>query len=73
LRGVPILDSFLSFNIQHPKKLQIPNSKNKAWVGARRLEVWCLVFLWSLAVGCWSFSGLRLGFRVFGDGIADAE
>jgi hypothetical protein len=39
--------------LQHPEKPQASNSKKfaRGW-----FEVWSFKFLWSLAVGAWSFS-----------------
>ena len=40
---------------QAPEKLQQPNLKNPA---ACPLDVWCLMFLWRLELGIWSFRRL---------------
>jgi hypothetical protein len=42
-----------SSNIQAPEKLQAPSTKAAV---RRAFEVWCLVLLWSLELGAWSFS-----------------
>ena len=41
-----------NINLQAPEKFPAPSFRNFA----RRLGRWCLVFLWSLGLGAWSFS-----------------
>jgi len=41
-------------NIQAPEKLQHPSPQRRFHVSSS--GVWCLVFLWSLVLGTWSFS-----------------
>jgi hypothetical protein len=40
-------------NIQAPEKLKAPSTKAMV---QREFEVWCLVFLWRLELGIWSFA-----------------
>jgi hypothetical protein len=49
-----------STNIQAPGKIQIPNFNRREWVMGQ-ICAWCLVLIWSLELGAWSFSqGARL-------------
>src|SRR3954469_15414808 len=47
------MNDMKSPKLQHPKKLQVPNTKcaNQHWFGT-----WCLVLLWSLVLGSWSLA-----------------
>jgi len=44
-----------SSNIQVPEKLQHPSSQRS--LHPRAIGAWCLLFLWSLVLGFWSFNG----------------
>jgi hypothetical protein len=47
-----------STKLQAPEKLQIPSSQNTNSAVYLLFGVWCLVLLWSLLLGAWSFGGL---------------
>jgi hypothetical protein len=42
--------------LQPPEKFQTSSSKRKRRLAVWRLGAWCLVLLWSLELGIWSFS-----------------
>ena len=41
---------------QHPSSREIPISKHQNLVRDRWFGCWCLVLLWSLVLGIWSFT-----------------
>jgi hypothetical protein len=43
-----------SSNIQHPSSREAPNFKLQN-IQARFVGAWCLMFLWMLELGIWSF------------------
>lgn len=51
-----------SINTQAPDQLQIPRSNLLAPIF---LEVWCLVFVWSVDAGAWDFRKFVMRFEVF--------
>jgi 23S rRNA-/tRNA-specific pseudouridylate synthase len=49
------LEKAPSTNLQHPKNNQTSNIKHQTKARAQFFEVWSLVLLWCLELGCWCF------------------
>src|SRR5262245_23317767 len=54
-----------SSKLQAPEKLQASSSKCALALRLQWIGIWCLKFLWSLALGPWSFVSISaFGFRI---------